>query len=817
MEPNHSTHRRPGRRTGRVRKVLFTAVALAVVTASACKTDQQPDQQTAPQPEQQAAQQTGLPVTGEGAREISDAVDDRVVGFLLDNALPGATLGITRGSRLVWSKGYGYANLDEQTTMQPWHRSRIGSVSKIITTASVLQLVEDGKLDLDQPIYGDPGPFQDINTPWPSADKNDWVVPTSVLETPEMYWSAMLDGVRDRVGPNQVNSEINKYREWASQITVRHLLSHTSGFLRSGTGRYVDAYYGREMRDYRGVHLAVLKGVIEDGKGNRLAPLEFEPGTEWNYSNHGFGLLGHIVEEASEGPRYNGYYDYTRQHVLDRLGLHDVVPNNTRLDDGLDAWPHGSELDPDKPALFQSTGGWSASASDLARIMCGLDQTSNNLRLLEPDTVTMMQSIPFPKAHGNQPHGWDRRTAGNERYKNGRTGGGTSVVMKFLPGRFDDAPDDEINVAIAINVKTNDYTLGAMEGLLRDVASKVAAADLDGGYDLFDPEHRCVGEAPTISIVNPNDGTSFPLGTEILFEAVARDNNGDPLPVTWTLPGGDTETQPGTGGQHSLFVDSLPADTHTVVATTVDAGGRQARDEVTVEVTYEAPEVAIVSPQDNATVWAGEPLDLAGQSTSGFFSLPDDQVRWEVVHGGQIVRNGTGHSLTVPGTVMEPGGYQITFTGHDDETEVSDSISITAEPKPAFSPTATINEPEADSTHTVSGGLGTVAEITFAGSAVDGDGDAIDGTYFRWTASSWGDEDVLLCAGTNTPGGPGPAEGGGDAVITTEHDCSAFNGELTGDHYAGHTNYTVTLTVWDTDGNTDTATTTVRVYVPPEG
>lgn len=767
------------------------------------------------------------PITGEGAPAIDHAVIDRKMLDYLDQkgefagTYPksnkvrdplkgGATVAVTRGGKLVWSKAYGWADQEQSVPMEPSHRSRIGSVSKLPTAIAVLQLAEAGKLDLDAPIYGDPGPFKDINTPWPPTDRVNWPVSASVLENPAVYWAAMLDGVRELTPANFVHAEVNKVRDWASQITVRHLLSHTSGFLRSGDGDQVDAYYGREMRDYRGAHLAVLKGVVKDGDGQRQSPFVFEPGTDRKYSNHGFGLLGLIVEEASDGRKFHGYYDYTTEHVFGPLGLDDIVPNNTNLDDGLDAWPHGSKLDPDKPAKFQATGSWSASAQDVARIMCGLDQRSNHLRLLRPETVTTMQSIPFPAADGNQPHGWDSRPAGNERYKNGKIGGGASVVMKFLPGRFDAAPDDEINVAIAVNHSTVPST-----SLVRDIAAAVADADMVGDYDLFAHEFRCVAEGPELKITDPNEGAKFALGTEIMFEAKAHDANGDALPITWSLPGGITkETKPGIGGGHSLFYDKLPTGKHEIVATTTDSGGHQTSAKVNVEVTYEPPEVAIISHADGDTVQADDELVLVGQSKSKFFALPDDQVTWTVIRDGSVIGNGFGHELTVPSEVMEPGDYEVRFLGHDGTSSVKTSIGITAEPKPASAPTATISKPGQASSHTVGGSLGSSAAIAFAGSAVDSEGSAISGTYFRWTADRAGEDGIetqVLCEGTHAAG---EATSGGGGLTATK-DCAEFTAELAGHHYAGHTNYTVKLQVWDAEGNTDTATRAVQVYTPP--
>jgi CubicO group peptidase (beta-lactamase class C family) len=793
-----------GRTTLARAALLLTAVLLAGFGAGACKTQD-------------------WPVAGEGAPAVSDSIDFQVTSYLANNQLPGATLAVTRNGRLVWSKAYGYANQGEGVEMRPWHRSRIGSVSKILTTIGVLQLVEDGKLALDDPLYGHPGAV--ISDPaWPDVDED------TVLADPEAYWDAILEGVVDMYSPAFVG-ELFKTVDWASEIELGHLLSHTSGLLRSGHIDQVEDFYGKDRSDitYPEVHLAVLKGAIDEredsvavkcyqedlyipgddvdftGQWYRMPPFVFEPGTDRCYSNHGFGLLGHIIDEQYPERTYRQAID---DRVLHPLGLHGVVPNNTSLDDGLDAWPHGDALDPDNPSRFQATGGWSASARDLARVMCSLDRGANLARVLRPETVQTMEAVAYPAADTDQPLGWDWRS-GNRLYKNGSTGGGMSVIMKFLPGSLAAAPQDEINVAIAINGSDEDKPSVA---LLQDIADKVAAAAIPDGYDLFDPAHRCVGEDPTVTITDPNDGTEFPLGTEILFEAEAWGADGAPLPITWTLPGTAVETQPGIGGKHSLFHDDLTVGTHTIRAATIDVGGHRATDEITVEITYDAPEVAIVSHQDGDTVPAGEPLFLVGQSTVGPFPLSDDQVEWTLERDGGLVHTGDGHSTTVPAGVMQPGSYVVTFHGADGVSVVSDDLTITAEPKPATDPVATIVRPRPGSSYTVTGGLGTKASVLFAGMAVDSDGDPIGGTRFRWT-TTWDGAEIVLCHGTDTPGQPPSGNGG----LVVKRNCESFTASLTGHHYAGYTNYPVTLEVWDADGNTDTASTTVRVFVPPVG
>ena len=298
------------------------------------------------------------------------AVDELVEEFLGNEDFAGATVAVTRGSRLVWSKGYGYADSTNGVEMQPQHRSRIGSTSKMLTAIAAMQLVEQGAIDLDQHLYS-----SDIAPLWGSEG---WTTPGAIvgtdgaLEDASDYVSAMIAGV-DALGeyfppadhvddiPSlpwalllqaSYEQQITTTLERASDVLVRNVLSHTAGYLKSGSNAEAAAadHFGVSIDEVTSAqhHQAVLMG--SDG-----APFSFDPGTAESYSNQGFSVAGLLIEEASEE---GSYRDYVEQHLLGPLGLTDVVPNNADLG-ALDSVGHSSDGAPSMPIRRRSAdSGW---------------------------------------------------------------------------------------------------------------------------------------------------------------------------------------------------------------------------------------------------------------------------------------------------------------------------------------------------------------------------------------------------------------------------------------------------------------------------
>ena len=190
--------------------------------------------------------------------ELPDSVARRVDSVFARydrTSSPGCALGIYRDGRIVYTRGYGMANLEHAIAITPRTVFDIGSTSKQFTATAIALLAQDGKLSLD-------------------------------------------DDVRKHI------PELPQYQK---PITIRHLLNHTSG-----------------LRDY--LTLMGLRGVNFDGVTTakdaldlivRQKALNFEPGTEYLYSNSGYFLLSIIVKRASG----QDLAAFARERIFAPLGM----------------------------------------------------------------------------------------------------------------------------------------------------------------------------------------------------------------------------------------------------------------------------------------------------------------------------------------------------------------------------------------------------------------------------------------------------------------------------------------------------------------
>jgi CubicO group peptidase (beta-lactamase class C family) len=194
---------------------------------------------------------------------VSIKVDEYIRAEMLAQQIPGVSLAVIRNGEIVVARGYGLANVEHQVPVKPETIFQSGSMGKQFTATAVMMLAEEGKLSLD--------------------DKITKYFPD---------------------GPGAWNN-----------ITVRHLLTHTSG-----------------MTDYP-EDFDMRRDYTEDELVQRIKPipLAFQPGEKWSYSNLAYVMLGVLIHKVSG----KFYGDFLQERVFKPLGMStarvisetDIVPN----------------------------------------------------------------------------------------------------------------------------------------------------------------------------------------------------------------------------------------------------------------------------------------------------------------------------------------------------------------------------------------------------------------------------------------------------------------------------------------------------------
>ncbi len=279
--------------------------------------------------------------------------------------ISGAVTLVSRNGKIVHFEAHGLMEIETKKPMVRDAVFRLASMSKPVTGVAVLMLVEEGKIRLSDPLSRFIPEFKD----------------------------AKVAVVRDSGRPSAPNAEAEFYTIPASrEITIRDLLTHTSGLLSGGPGaRQAQRIAPRRPDDTLATYIPRLAGV----------PLDFQPGSQWNYSpGAAFDTLGRVVEIAS-GLSFD---QFLKQRIFDPLGMKDTgfvlseaasarrVTLYRRSPDGLRR--------PDNPnplasaTYFSGAGGLSSTAEDylqFAQMLVNGGQL-NGVRLLGPRTVELMDS-----------------------------------------------------------------------------------------------------------------------------------------------------------------------------------------------------------------------------------------------------------------------------------------------------------------------------------------------------------------------------------------------------------------------------------------
>jgi CubicO group peptidase (beta-lactamase class C family) len=248
-----------------------------------------------------------------GLEQVTPAIDALFERYQQDAHVPGLVYGVVRDGRLVYLKTRGVQDLEDRRPVTADSLFRIASMSKAFTALAILKLRDDGRLRLDEP----------AETYVP--EMKGWRYPTSD----------------------------------APRITVRDLLSHTSGFV-------TDDPWGDRQQ------------VLSEADFTRMlaagVPWQRTPGTAFEYSNFGYALLGRIISNVSGRP----YADYIQAEIMRPLGMASTgfevtdFPNERRAIGYRWENERWSEEPTMRHGAFGAMGGVQTSASDYARYVAWL-------------------------------------------------------------------------------------------------------------------------------------------------------------------------------------------------------------------------------------------------------------------------------------------------------------------------------------------------------------------------------------------------------------------------------------------------------------
>lgn len=363
------------------------------------------------------------------------------------------TVLVAQDGKVLLDKGYGFANLEWEIPNTPTTKFRLGSITKQFTAASILLLEERGKLKVDDPVK-------------------------KYMPDAPAAWD---------------------------KITIFHVLTHTSG-IPSFTG----------FPDYESTEAIPTtpeKLVVRF----RDKPLEFEPGTKWNYSNSGYVLLGYLLEKIS-GQKYS---EFVQQNIFTPLGMKDSGYDSNsaviaRRAAGYSRSPNG----PVNAGYVDMTIPFSAGAlysttEDLLRWEQGLFGG----KVLKAESLAKM-TTPFKEdyAFGLAVHS----SNGHKVIEHGGGIEGFNTQLSYYP-------DDKLLVAVLANLN------GPFAGQIAANLAKVAHGE---------------------KVVLPAERKEITVSPEILKQYVGTYELAPTFSIVITLENGQLMTQATNQGKLPLFAES---------------------------------------------------------------------------------------------------------------------------------------------------------------------------------------------------------------------------------------------------------------------
>ncbi|MGQ0760854.1 MAG: serine hydrolase domain-containing protein [Acidobacteriota bacterium] len=318
-----------------------------------------------------------------------DDVDSYIETQMRNLHIPGMSLAVVRDGRIVKTKGYGLANIEANSAATPKTVYEIGSLTKQFTAAAVMMLVEEGKVSLDDRI-----------TKYFPAAPHAW-----------------------------------------RPITVRHLLSHTSGIRNHvAVPGYLDIFKTSITSKNFPPRDELIKEFYK-------LPSEFEPGETWAYDNTGYYLLGIIVEKASG----KDFWRFLDERIFKALGMNATRNTDTRqvIPNRASGYEWVNNKFENRPVLLPFIAFSAGSILSTVEDMAKWDAALYTERLLQKSTLEQMwtpaKTNDGALASFDYGFGWfiDNYHSRRLVQHTGGTPGFSSVIYRFR--------DDKLTVIILSN------------------------------------------------------------------------------------------------------------------------------------------------------------------------------------------------------------------------------------------------------------------------------------------------------------------------------------------------------------------------------
>ena len=298
------------------------------------------------------------------------AVDGLATSFMQEFDVPGFSFAVAKEGKFLLRKSFGLGNIRTGEKLNVAHRFRIASVSKPITSTAVFSLIEKGKLNLSDRVFGKAG-LVDVSGPDPRFAK----------------------------------------------ITVKHLLTHTAGGWKNDN---TDPMF----RHLRKNHSELIAWTI------RNIPLKNEPGKSYAYSNFGYCLLGRIIEKVSG----QDYDTFVKSTILKPCGITnmELAARSGPLKNEVSYYTNGKPVSfKMNVRRMDSHGGWVGTPTDLVNFAMRVDGFPEPPDLLQQNTLRIMTEREG--ANPDYACGWSVNKVGN-RWHNGSLPGLSSILVRTASG-----------------------------------------------------------------------------------------------------------------------------------------------------------------------------------------------------------------------------------------------------------------------------------------------------------------------------------------------------------------------------------------------